>query len=280
MIQNRVAAGLLLQWRSMRVVDLDRDMSDVIPTGATPDSEFLFARMTELTLESARTGPGCRILDVASGVGQDTIALGLRGARAVGVEPSQRMTEMARLFADRRELPLPGWVRGWSDALPFASGSFDAAICKGALDHFDRPDDSIEEMARVTRSGGRVVLAIANFESLACRLGRVADELREGWLRQPPRRGRRSYDTPSDHFTRYDLDLMREQAARHLDRLQVRGVSLGWGISGWSRVLAGLPAPVARAALGALDWIAGRAPALSDVAILVGQPRRAASTSL
>jgi len=29
----------------MRVVDLDRDMSDVIPTGATRDSEYLFDRM-------------------------------------------------------------------------------------------------------------------------------------------------------------------------------------------------------------------------------------------
>ena len=59
----------------MRVVDLDRDMSDVIPTGMTIDSRYLFARMTELTIESALPGPGKRILDVASGVGQDSIAL-------------------------------------------------------------------------------------------------------------------------------------------------------------------------------------------------------------
>ena len=84
----------------MRVVDLDRDMSDVIPTSMTPDSEFLFQRMTDLTLDRAQPGRGVRILDVASGVGQDSIALAARGAAVVGAEPSQRMTAMARLFAN------------------------------------------------------------------------------------------------------------------------------------------------------------------------------------
>ena len=71
----------------MRVVDLDRDMRDVIPTGATRDSEFLFARMTEGTLGLVDPGPGRRVLDVASGVGQDADACaarrGHRGPRLI-----------------------------------------------------------------------------------------------------------------------------------------------------------------------------------------------------
>ena len=50
----------------MRVVDLDRDMRDVVPTGSTRDSEFLFARMTERTLRLAAAGPGRRILDAVT----------------------------------------------------------------------------------------------------------------------------------------------------------------------------------------------------------------------
>ncbi len=75
----------------MRVVDLDRDMSDVIPTGISPDSEFLFARMTEVTLDATCSGQGRMVLDVASGVGQDSVALSQRGARVIGAEPSARM---------------------------------------------------------------------------------------------------------------------------------------------------------------------------------------------
>ena len=263
----------------MRVVDLDRDMSDVIPTGTTPDSEYLFERMTDATLGLTRPAPGKRILDVASGVGQDAIALAERGAIAVGAEPSSRMTGMARLFAADKTGPTPTWVRSWSDSLPFATGTFDATVCKGAIDHFDRPEQAVAEMARVTKLGGRAVLAIANFESLACRLGRAQDDARVAEHRIGMPAGRRGYDAPSDHFTRYELDLMREQAERHLEIEVVLGISLGWGAPGWSRAMTLLPRPIAFLALQAVDWIARAAPSLADVIVLAGRPRRSASTS-
>lgn len=255
-------------------------MSDVIPTGSTRDSEYLFARMTAETLALAGGGAGRRVLDVAAGFGQDAVALAESGAEVVACEPSARMTGWAKLVAEKRAGgPMPLWVRGWSDALPFASDSFDAVICKGAIDHFDRPELAIAEMARVARGDGRVVLAIANFESLACRLARAQDALREGLLGRPPRRGRRHYDVPADHFTRYDLSLMREQAARWLDLEVVRGVSLGWGVPAWSRGIGRLPAAVARGALQALDALARRAPEWADVVVLAGRPRRSARSS-
>ena len=267
--------------RAVRIVDLDRDMSDVIPTGMTPDSEFLFQRMTDVTLDRARPGPGRRILDVASGVGQDSLALAARGAQVVGAEPSRRMTQMARLFADdkvKAGAVEPDWVQGWADRLPFATGSFDAVICKGAIDHFDQPEQAIAEMARVCAGDGRVVLAIANFESLACRVGRAVDDLRLE-LGLPPIRERRGYDAPSDHFTRYELPLMREQAEAQLVIESVEGISLGWGMPGWSKTMARLPGNVARGAIQAFDGVARLAPSLSDVIVLVGRPRRSASTS-
>lgn len=257
----------------MRVVDLDRDMADVIPTGTTRDSEYLFARMTEATLDLARAG-GSRILDVASGFGQDAARLAGEGAWVVGAEPSARMLGWARLAVARGAGPQPRYVRAWSDALPFASQSFDAVVCKGALDHFDRPQLAIAEMARVAKRTGHVVLAIANFESLACRAARGADDARETWLGQPVRRGRRHYDAPADHFTRYDLALMLEQAAQAIELERVEGVSLGWGFPGWTRTVERLPAPVAAAVLRALDALARRLPQLADVVVLCGRPRQ------
>jgi len=269
----------------VRVVDLDRDMRDVIPTGTTPDSAFLFSRMTERTLRAARPGRGRRILDCASGLGQDAVELARRGASVVAVEPSSRMSELARMVCSGDSAPgasFPGrmtWVRGWSDALPFASGSFDAVICKGAIDHFDRPLAAIEEMARVTRRGGTVVLAIANFDSLACRAGRALDRVRERWQGRELPPGRRGYDVPHDHFTRYELDLMREQVSAFVDLELVVGVSLAWGMPHWSETVAGLPRAVAQTTLEALDWCARRLPALADVVVLAGRPRHALTTS-
>jgi SAM-dependent methyltransferase len=283
----------------VRVADLDRDMRDVIPTGSTRESEFLFARMAERTLRATRAGAGERVLDVAAGLGQDACALAARGAFAVAAEPSSRMTALAKLVqqgpaarhgeAGRSATlrtgslpaPPPVWVRAWSGELPFAAASFDAVLCKGSLDHFDRPRAAIAEMARVAKPTGRVVLAIANFESAACRAARRLDALREGWLRCELPRGRRHYDVPHDHFTRYDLALMREQAGEWVDLDLVEGVSLAWGFPGWSRAVGRLPAVAARAALQALDALARRLPSLADVVVLAGRPRlrRSATTS-
>lgn len=268
-------------------------MRDVIPTGTTPDSAFLFERMTERTLRAARPGKGRRILDCASGLGQDAMELARRGATVVAAEPSSRMSELARhvcanlqkeLHEELQEEPssFPDrmtWVRSWSDSLPFANGSFDAVICKGAIDHFDRPVAAIEEMARVTRRGGTVVLAIANFDSLACRVGRSVDFVRERWQGRELPRGRRGYDVPHDHFTRYELNLMREQASEFVDLEVVLGISLGWGMPRWSETVTKLPKVVAQTTLEALDWCARRVPSLADVVLLAGRPRHSFTTS-
>jgi len=261
-------------------VDLDRDMRDVVPTGMTRDSEYLFERMTRCTLDFARPGCGTRVLDVASGFGQDAIALSRRGSWAVGAEPSRRMSGLARLQGETASGRPANWVRSWSDALPFRDGSFDGVICKGALDHFDRPLEAIAEMARVTRREGRVVLAIANFESLSCRVARGLDSFKESRLGRSLPRGRRHYDVPSDHFTRYEIELMRDQARESLEIDAIEGISMAWGMPGWSRSVSRLPAPFAQLALKGLDCIARRLPGLSDVVILAGRPRRVREPSM
>ncbi|MFQ5697310.1 MAG: methyltransferase domain-containing protein [Myxococcota bacterium] len=261
----------------MRVVDLDRDMSDVFPTGSQPDSEFLFARMEAETLSATGCVPGARIVDVAAGVGQDARTLAARGARVAGAEPSSRMTELARIADAKAPAIAPGSldrVRAWSESLPFRSGAFDAAYCKGALDHFDDPEACLREMARVTRRGGRVVLAVANFDSLGVRISRQLDRLR-GSLPE----GRRHYDVPSDHFTRYDPELLERQLERLVQIDRRIGVSLLWGVRGWARLLAWLGPRASGLLLRAADRVAARFPALADIIVLAGSPRPADRTS-
>jgi SAM-dependent methyltransferase len=273
----------------VRIRDLDRDMSDVIPAGGTAESEFLFRRMQEETLGALGASRGARVLDLAAGVGQDERALEARGIRAVGIEPSKRMTDLARIVArrDGSGSPPERWVRAWSEALPFRSASFDAAFCKGALDHFDDPLRCIAEAARVTRPGGRVVFSVANFDSLGCRLSRSWDRLASA--RRKPRQGthevacrseglagglRRSYDVPSDHFTRYDPELLRLDLERYLVIESWIGISLLWNARVWGRLLRALPQRVARVLLAIGDRLGRAVPAWSDVIVAAGRPRR------
>ena len=261
----------------MRLADLERDMVDVIPTGTSPDSEFLFARMAQETLAALRATPGHRVLDVAAGVGQDDRALARAGIFAVGAEPSTRMTALA-IARDAEEVRSPPGritrVRAWSEALPFGAGAFDAAFCKGSLDHFDDPLAAVSEMARVTRRGGRVVLAIANFDSLGCRLLRWRARLASAEAT-----GRRHFDVPSDHYTRYDPELIRRQVAVHLGIEAWTGVSLLWGIRSWSRLLAWLGPARARPLLRLADRLARWFPGGADVIVVAGYPRVGATSA-
>jgi SAM-dependent methyltransferase len=258
----------------MRVVDLDRDMSAVFPTGLKRDSEFLYDRMREATYDALAVQAGERVLDAAAGLGSDAQELAKRGVVTTNAEPSHRITELGKLIASERE-----WsdaegrihsVRAWSEALPFPDRSFRASFCKGSLDHFDDPDGAIAELARVTQANGRVVLSVVNMDSLGCRLMAWRDRLGRRRRRRP---GRRHYDAPPDHYTRYDPGILRQQAAAHFEIEVWTGVSLLWGIAPWARLLNRLPLLLANALLRSTGWLARRLPTLADVIVVAGRPR-------
>jgi len=54
------------------------------------------------------------------------------------------------------------WLRlllAQGETLPFAADAFDAVLSVGGFNHFSDPARALDEMARVTRPGGRVVVA-------------------------------------------------------------------------------------------------------------------------
>ncbi|MBW2282577.1 MAG: methyltransferase domain-containing protein [Deltaproteobacteria bacterium] len=257
----------------MRVVDLDRDHSSVFPVGMDPDSEFLYDRMREATYDALRVKPGQRVVDSAAGLGSDGQNLAERGLLVTNVEPSSTMSELTGMVAERQKWKDWGsqvtCARAWSEAMPFRDGAFDAAFCKGSIDHFDDPAAAIAEMARVTRPGGRVVVAVANFESLGCRWLHFRDRLRGPRVAAT----RKHYHVPSDHFTRFDLPLIREQLERYVEIEEVTGVSAFWGMPRWAALLKRLPAPFARLLLRGADALARFRPGLADIIVLAGRPR-------
>lgn len=261
--------------RAVRVVDLDRDHSAVFPVGMEPDSEFLYERMRQVTYDALRVGPGDRVVDSAAGLGHDGQNLAARGVRVINVEPSRSMGELVALVAEKQQWkdygPLTTRARAWSEALPLRSGSLDAAFCKGSIDHFDDPERAIAEMARVTRQDGRVVVAVANFESLGCRLLQWRDRFRG--RRQAV--ARKHYHVPSDHFTRFDLPLIREQLERHVEIEEVTGVSTLWGVPSWAVLLKRLPESWGGVLLRAADRLARLRPAWADIVVVAGRPRAA-----
>jgi demethylmenaquinone methyltransferase / 2-methoxy-6-polyprenyl-1,4-benzoquinol methylase len=97
--------------------------------------------------------PGQRCLDLAAGTGVSTEELARSGAAVVGADLSLGMLDVGRRTR-------PGTVLLAADAvaLPFADGAFDAVTISFGLRNVVDPLAALREMARVTRSGGRLVV--------------------------------------------------------------------------------------------------------------------------
>jgi ubiquinone/menaquinone biosynthesis C-methylase UbiE len=111
-----------------------------------------------VVLELVGDVAGLDVLDVACGTGRYAIPLAQAGARVTGVDLSEEMLDLARRKAAGSGLSLDLRV-GDVRALPFADASFDLAVCALALCHLPDLNPAAQELARVLRPGGRVVVS-------------------------------------------------------------------------------------------------------------------------
>jgi SAM-dependent methyltransferase len=247
--------------------DLDYSIEDF---GVSPhrDSKYLIAGMEQTLLKEASSPRGWTV-DVACGVGSLTRRLDESNGQACGLDPSAEMLGIGVFLEPARRRVL---IRGIAEALPFLEGSLDTIVCEGALDHFVDPAQFMEEARRALRSRGKLVLALANYDSLSCRIGRSTAR----WTWNARRSGERPYwEPPPDHHHTGNIRFIRGLATRGLQLERLYGISMLWLLPGWGSTLDRLPAGSARAAFHILDSLACRLPMLADVLIAVWQKDRA-----
>jgi ubiquinone/menaquinone biosynthesis C-methylase UbiE len=127
--------------------------ADAMASAALFNDQAILARIRE----AAHATPNARILDVACGPGIVVEALAPGAAEVVGCDITPQMLEKARERARAANLLNVRFVPAWAEALPFPDASFDAVVSRSAVHHFPDPSAAVREMARVVRSGGRVV---------------------------------------------------------------------------------------------------------------------------
>ena len=113
----------------------------------------------------ALRGGEVKVLDMACGTGDVSIALKRKGLEVIGADISENMLALAR-----KKAPEIDFRYGDASELPFADGSFDAVTIAFGIRNFDKRAQCIRELHRVLKDGG--MLAIAEFSIPRNRLWR------------------------------------------------------------------------------------------------------------
>ncbi len=244
--------------------DLEWGDEDVLPERVYPDTDFVFTKMGQVSLSMVAPQKGEKILDIGCGRAIDALKLARESGSVIGLDPSGKMVARAKEHIGDGQVNL---VRGIGEALPFKRHSLDKIMCKGSLDHFADPLKTIEEMSQVLKPKGKTVIAIANFESLSCRLGKATHPIMIK-LNKRKKDERPPWQPPPDHTYRFDYPLLRGLVEQHFDVEKAVGISLLWAAPYWGKTLSILPRWVSGFILAFLDRVARPFPSLSDVIVI------------
>ena len=107
----------------------------------------------------AGTGPEDTVLDVACGPGLLACAFARVARHATGVDMTPAMLEQARKIQQEQVLQNVSWLPGDVYSLPFPDAQFSIVSSRFAFHHLQDPLAALTEMKRVSRPGGRIVVA-------------------------------------------------------------------------------------------------------------------------
>lgn len=96
---------------------------------------------------------GKRVLELGCGAAQWTICLARRGARAVGLDLSERQLDHAMRLMSETGVHAP-LVHASAESTPFIGGAFDVVFCDHGATSFCDPQLVVPEAARILRTGG------------------------------------------------------------------------------------------------------------------------------
>jgi demethylmenaquinone methyltransferase / 2-methoxy-6-polyprenyl-1,4-benzoquinol methylase len=113
----------------------------------------------------AAVRPGNRALDLCCGTGDLALALALaqRGAETTGLDFSEKMLEVAevrrqKMLDSQFEIRNLKFLQGDAQQIPFPDNSFDIVTVGYGLRNLTSWERGLDEMFRVARPGGRIVV--------------------------------------------------------------------------------------------------------------------------
>ena len=130
------------------------------------------------------------VLDVAAGTGLVSRALADQVAAVTAVDSTAAMVAQGRERGAAEGHQNLEFVMGSAEHLPFADAAFTLVVTRFSLHHFADAGPSVDEMVRVLRPGGRIVVKdlVASTEpEVAARQDHVERLRDDSHVRMPPR---------------------------------------------------------------------------------------------
>jgi ubiquinone/menaquinone biosynthesis C-methylase UbiE len=103
---------------------------------------------------AAALKPGDTVLDVGCGCGETTLAAAAQARRAVGLDISEPLLEVARASADG--VSNVEFLHGDAQVYPLEAAGFDAVISSFGVMFFDDPDQAFANFFAALRPGGHL----------------------------------------------------------------------------------------------------------------------------
>lgn len=99
------------------------------------------------------------VLDVACGPGIVACEFAKVAQHVTGIDVTPAMIDVAKKRQLELGLSNTSWKLGYAENLPFANDTFDVVIARYSFHHLLAPSVALQEMIRVCRPGGRVLVA-------------------------------------------------------------------------------------------------------------------------
>jgi SAM-dependent methyltransferase len=137
-------------------VILDQFTRQAVPFSSAPAirNEDALQLLLGFTNASSRD----TVLDVACGPGIVACAFAAVVAHATGIDLTPAMIGRARMLQAEKRLANVAWKIGDITPLPYADESFSIVTSRYAFHHLQDPQAAMNEMKRVCKSGGQIVL--------------------------------------------------------------------------------------------------------------------------
>ena len=145
-----------IQTRSYDLDQLDRNAEETrLATQAQAALELELRHIRRLGID-----PSATLVDVGCGPGLLSAPLAgmVPDGRVVGVDADPKLLDQARARAAAQARHNAAFVQAWADRMPLDSDMADLTYARFLFQHLPHPVAVAQEMARVTKTGGRVVV--------------------------------------------------------------------------------------------------------------------------